>query len=122
MKQNYLLSLISLFFIFYSCQTDNDFIENDEKEILNQTTFRTEGIEVLDKRLHFENASHFKEVLENYIIEKNDDIIENWNFIRNFYDDDFYSLRPPAIEDLNEWNYYIRQDIELNEYYCKLLT
>lgn len=58
MKQNYLLSLISLFFIFYSCQTDNDFIENDEKEILNQTTFRTEGIEVLDKRLHFENASH----------------------------------------------------------------
>jgi hypothetical protein len=20
------------------------------------------------------------------------------------------------------WNYYIRQDIELNEYYCKLLT
>ena len=27
-----------------------------------------------------------------------------------------------TIKPSENWNYYIRQDIELNEYYCKLLT
>ena len=80
---------------------------------------------IQNKPRFLENLIKLPELKDNvmsYVFAKNPDLLISPK--NQFFDNVklFYQRYKDSKPEIKEWNYYIRQDIELNEYYCKLLT